>query len=136
LSAAIYGFGSELVTGSGQPEVWLFGSHPAIEKCLHLSFITQITVGYGDFVPTGWLRPVAWLQSFAGLGVVALLIARYMTVLPGDRAARDDRAEVSCWTAITALDTALALRPGDAELLKGKALVLKQLAELHAGPEG
>ena len=66
--AAIYGFGSALVTGSGLPEVWLFGRYPAIEKCLHLSFITQITVGYGDFVPTGWLRPVAWLQSFAGLG--------------------------------------------------------------------
>jgi hypothetical protein len=129
--AAIYAFGADHVTADLRPATWLFASNPVIEKCLHLSFVTQITVGYGDLVPNGWLRPVAWLQCFAGLGIVALLIARYMTVLPGDRGLRDERAEECYAAALAAYEAALAIRQEDGELLKGRALVLKQLAELH-----
>ncbi|MBX9582672.1 MAG: potassium channel family protein [Gemmataceae bacterium] len=77
--AGVYAFAPQLVVAAhAAPPVF---DGPA-GKGLHLSFATQLTVGYGDAYPVGWLRPVAWLQALAGLGLIALQIARYMAVVP------------------------------------------------------
>jgi hypothetical protein len=76
--AAVYASAPHLVSTHADPPVF---AGPA-GKGLHLSFATQLTVGYGDAYPVGWLRPVAWLQSLAGLGLIALQVARYMAVVP------------------------------------------------------
>ncbi|GAB4454167.1 MAG: hypothetical protein OHK0029_08470 [Armatimonadaceae bacterium] len=44
----------------------------------HLSFATQMTIGYGDAVPTSWLRGVAHLQAFCGFILISVLIGRYL----------------------------------------------------------
>ena len=66
---------------AAHPEIrWVFSE--AAEKALHLSLITQLTVGYGDLIPSGWVRFTTWLQSFMGLGVLTLLVGRFIAYLP------------------------------------------------------
>ncbi len=40
--------------------------------CLHFSFVTQATVGYGDILPVGWARLVAAFQALLGLALIAI----------------------------------------------------------------
>jgi Ion channel len=79
--AAVYAINPGLILSSDKDLSWLVS--PSVERPLHLSFMTQLTVGYGDLYPDHWLRPVTWLQGCAGLGVIVLLIARYMAIVPG-----------------------------------------------------
>jgi hypothetical protein len=53
-----------------------------LEQALHLSVVTQLTIGFGDLAPTGWLRPIVWLQGGSGLALIALFITRYLSMLP------------------------------------------------------
>jgi hypothetical protein len=48
----------------------------------YLSIITQLTIGYGDVYPTGWLRLVAAIQGITGLLFVILVFGRFITSLP------------------------------------------------------
>lgn len=77
--AAVYAAAPHLMVAGPAPGP-LFDE--ALGKALHLSFATQLTIGYGDIYPAGWLRPVAWFQAVAGVGLIALQIGRYMAVVP------------------------------------------------------
>lgn len=43
--------------------------------CLYFSIMTLTTVGYGDFSPSLYARPVAALQALSGYFIMALLIS-------------------------------------------------------------
>lgn len=47
----------------------------------YFSIITQLTIGYGDVYPTGWLRVVAAAQGLAGLSFVILVFSRFLASL-------------------------------------------------------
>ena len=61
----------------------------------YFSVITQVTIGYGDVNPTGWLRIVAAFQALISLIFVILVFGRFVAALPqvqaifGDAAKRD-----------------------------------------------
>lgn len=44
----------------------------------HLSFITQLTIGYGDAAPLGNLRIVTWLQGMCSIILVAFLVEKFV----------------------------------------------------------
>ena len=46
---------------------------------LYFSFVTQATVGYGDYVPLGYSRLVACVQAAVGIVSVGLLVAKITT---------------------------------------------------------
>lgn len=45
----------------------------------YFSAITQLTIGYGDISPTGWLRFLAPLQGFLAFVFVALIFTRFIS---------------------------------------------------------
>jgi hypothetical protein len=57
----------------------------------YLSVITQLTIGYGDVYPTGWLRVVAAIQGLVGALFIILVIARLVASLRPIREFLDDR---------------------------------------------
>ena len=48
----------------------------------YFSAITQLTVGYGDLVPTGWLKAGAALQGLCGFLFTVLILGRFVSFLP------------------------------------------------------
>jgi hypothetical protein len=64
----------------------IYSAWPGLIKCderdffmpFHLSFITQLTVGYGDASPLGGMRIVTWVQGICGIVQLVLLVARYL----------------------------------------------------------
>jgi hypothetical protein len=48
----------------------------------YFSFITQLTIGYGDVSPKGWLRLVVVLQGLIGLLFVVSVLVRAIAALP------------------------------------------------------
>jgi hypothetical protein len=50
--------------------------HPSatLLDAFYLSGVTFTTLGYGDFVPTGWIRLVAMGESLSGFVMVPLLM--------------------------------------------------------------
>ncbi len=48
----------------------------------YFSVITQLTIGYGDVFPVGWLRLVAAAQGLTGILFVVLVFGRFMAALP------------------------------------------------------
>ncbi|HEX3355465.1 MAG TPA: potassium channel family protein [Tepidisphaeraceae bacterium] len=67
----IYADHFNLLRGAGRPIVGFY-----------LSIITQLTIGYGDVYPVGWLRVIAAIQGIAGLTFVVLIFGRFMASLP------------------------------------------------------
>lgn len=57
----------------------------------YLSIITQLTIGYGDVYPTGWLRLVAAAHGLTGILFVILVFGRFMASLPQIRGIFGDR---------------------------------------------
>lgn len=49
---------------------------------LYFSVITQLTIGYGEIFPTGWLRVVVATQGLVGLLFVLLVFGRFVASLP------------------------------------------------------
>jgi Ion channel len=90
--AGIYASAPDLLRTENNSIEWCL---EPIEKPVHFSFITQLTIGYGDLYPTGWLRPICWLQGFSGLGITALLIARYIAAVPREAPQNDTSNESS-----------------------------------------
>jgi len=48
----------------------------------YFSMITQLTIGYGDVVPTGYLRLIAAIHGGVAVAFFTLVFARLMTALP------------------------------------------------------
>ncbi len=48
----------------------------------YFSIITQLTIGYGDVYPTGWLRIVAAVQGLIGIVFIILVFGRVMASFP------------------------------------------------------
>ena len=70
----------------------------AVESCgdaLYFSVITQLTIGYGDISPTGWLRLAASLQGLAGVVLLVLLVGQFVNALPPSVGLRQYRREKS-----------------------------------------
>jgi len=73
----IYGFNSGSLNDSAHPHQ---PTQPIIG--FYFSIITQLTIGYGDVSPTGWLRAVAAIQGLVGAFFIILIFARIVTSLP------------------------------------------------------
>jgi hypothetical protein len=56
----------------------------------YFSVITQLTIGYGDVYPTGWLRVVAATQGLVGLLFVLLVFGRFIASLRPIKGILDD----------------------------------------------
>jgi hypothetical protein len=48
----------------------------------YFSGTTQLTIGYGDILPTGWLRGVAVLQGWLGTMFALLIVGRLVGIMP------------------------------------------------------
>jgi hypothetical protein len=48
----------------------------------YFSIITQLTIGYGDVTPTGWLRVIAAIQGLISILFVLLVFSRFIASLP------------------------------------------------------
>lgn len=51
----------------------------------YFSVITQLTIGYGDITPQGWMRFIASFQGLLGYFFSILLISRFVSMLPNIR---------------------------------------------------
>jgi preprotein translocase subunit SecY len=47
----------------------------------YFSLITQLTVGYGDCKPTGWLRGIAMLQAVTGTLLLIAILSRFVGLI-------------------------------------------------------
>lgn len=56
-----------------------------VGDAVYFSAITQLTIGYGDITPLGWLRWAVVSQGIAGLVFVVLVFARVLSNLPALR---------------------------------------------------
>jgi potassium channel LctB len=48
----------------------------------YFSVITQLTIGYGDLVPLGYVGTIAIIQGIVGFVLVILVVARFVTLMP------------------------------------------------------
>jgi hypothetical protein len=60
---------------------------------IHFSCVTQLTIGYGDATPEGYLRLVADTQGMIGLVVLVLFIGRFVSSLPAIRSLHTHESE-------------------------------------------
>ncbi len=67
LSALCYHVSGTVLTGGFVQKIDLFES-------LYMSIITYTTVGYGDYLPMGWVRGVAAFEALSGIFVTPLFL--------------------------------------------------------------
>lgn len=67
VSTLCYYISGTVLTGGFVQKIDLFES-------LYLSVITYTTVGYGDYLPMGWIRGVAALEALAGVLLTPLFL--------------------------------------------------------------
>jgi potassium channel LctB len=48
----------------------------------YFSGITQLTIGYGDYAPTGFCRAISILQGMLGLALAVFIFARFSSLIP------------------------------------------------------
>lgn len=60
------------------------------EDPIYFSFITQLTIGYGDIYPIGFARVLASCQGFLGLIFSLLIMGRFISYMPMIRTAFGD----------------------------------------------
>jgi len=60
LSAFCYYVSGEVLTGGFVQKIDLFES-------FYLSIMTYTTVGYGDYLPMGWIRGIAAIEALSGI---------------------------------------------------------------------
>jgi len=66
----------------GQGLVWSSGDRPVpvrLTDALYFSFVTVLSIGYGDLVPSGAVRVLALLQGAAGLVIFGAIISRLVS---------------------------------------------------------
>lgn len=69
-------FGARTLVGGGVP---VTATLEGLGTALYFSFITGLSVGYGDVVPVGWWRVPAILEGAADLLLFGFVIARIMS---------------------------------------------------------
>lgn len=67
LSAFCYYLSGTVLTGGSIQKISFFES-------LYLSIITYTTVGYGDYLPVGWIRGVAAFEAIAGIFLTPIFL--------------------------------------------------------------
>ncbi len=67
LCAFCYSLSGEVLTGGVVQKIDLFDS-------FYLSIMTYTTVGYGDYVPMGWVRAIAALEALSGVFLTPLFL--------------------------------------------------------------
>ncbi len=67
LSACCYYVSGTVLTGGSVQKIDLFES-------LYMSIITYTTVGYGDYLPAGWVRGVAAVEALSGVLITPLFL--------------------------------------------------------------
>ncbi len=67
VSALCYHISGTVLTGGFVQKIDLFES-------FYLSIITYTTVGYGDYLPMGWIRGVAAVEALAGVLLTPLFL--------------------------------------------------------------
>ncbi len=48
---------------------------------LYFSAITQLTIGYGDITPSGWVRPISCVQGICGLLLLVVTVGLMVSTL-------------------------------------------------------
>lgn len=56
----------------------------------YFSAVTQLTVGFGQTMPLGWLKLVALFQFIIGYAFTVLIISRFIGLLPSSRTIAGD----------------------------------------------
>ena len=74
----VYGVGYTKI-GPVDPNTLLGAAHPMMG--LYVSAVTQLSTGYSDVYPTGWLRLVAPVQGFIALIFLVLVLGRFVASL-------------------------------------------------------
>jgi len=75
----------------------IYAAHSQLlsSKCpwdaLYFSGTTQLTIGYGDVVPTRWLRGVAVIQGWLGMMFALLILGRLVGIMPALKEIGSDR---------------------------------------------
>jgi len=93
----IYAVNYKGLSGAGKPVTGFY-----------LSAITQLTIGYGDVYPTGWLRLVAAIQGLMGALFLILVVARFVASLRQFRGAFDEKEPSAATMASSVLDAPVA----------------------------
>ncbi|MBX3382307.1 MAG: two pore domain potassium channel family protein [Phycisphaeraceae bacterium] len=78
--AGLYAFNIGYIQSGSCKHQWVISE--TIEKALHFSWVTQTTVGYGEFYPQGINRIIASIQGMSGIIIIVVLIARWMSMMP------------------------------------------------------
>lgn len=60
--------------GSGRVLAWGSVQKVSFLESLYMSVITYTTVGYGDFLPTGWIRCIAAFEALSGILLTPLFL--------------------------------------------------------------
>lgn len=61
---------------------------------LYFSFITQLTIGYGDIHPVGFARFLSAIQGTIGLFFSLLIMGRFVSLLPSVRTVLGDEEQI------------------------------------------
>lgn len=61
-----------------------------ISDKFYFSFITQLTIGYGDIAPEGFYKLLAVIQGLIGYFFTILIISRFLVLLPDIKSSRED----------------------------------------------
>lgn len=56
----------------------------------YFSMVTQLTIGYGDIYPTGWLKAVAIMQGLCGFLFGLIVLSRLIALMPSLKPVLDD----------------------------------------------
>lgn len=56
---------------------------------IYFSFITQMTIGYGDIKPDGWIRFVVCIQGLSGIIILVLGVGNFVRLLPSVKSVAD-----------------------------------------------
>jgi hypothetical protein len=70
-----------LLFGIGYYALWRFGGREifsppcdGLASCIYFSFVSQLTIGYGDLAPVGWARLLAVAQAMAAVVLAGIWI--------------------------------------------------------------
>ena len=69
---------------------------PVFLRALYFSIVTEATLGYGDYRPTGLCRIIACLQVLTGYGLFGIIVAKLTSSL-GAHSRRLQRLVTGTW---------------------------------------